>query len=121
MNRIEADEHLKSYRPWGNFRKIHLGHGFQIKKIVVKPGKSLSLQSHKYRSEHWVVVLGEAEVINGDKKFKLSINESTYIPAGNKHRLINPGLIDLILIEVQVGSYLGEDDIERFSDLYGRK
>ncbi len=121
LNRIEADEHLKSYRPWGNFRKVHLGDGFQIKIITVKPGKSLSLQSHKYRSEHWVVTSGEAEVINGDKKFKLSINESTYIAAGNKHRLINPGLIDLILIEVQVGSYLGEDDIERFSDLYGRK
>jgi len=121
MKRIEADENLLSYRPWGSFRKVDWGNEFQVKKIIVKPGKSLSLQSHKHRSEHWVVISGEAEIINGDKKFRLSINESTYIPAGNKHRLSNPGLTDLVLIEVQIGSYLSEDDIERFSDLYGRK
>lgn len=120
LNRIEADEHLKSHRPWGNFRKLHCGDGFQIKIITVKPGKSLSLQSHKYRSEHWVVVSGVAEIVNGDKTFQISKNESTFIPAGNKHRLINPELVDLKLIEVQVGSYLGEDDIIRYKDDFGR-
>ena len=120
LRREEADEHLVIYRPWGNYLRVYWGDGFQIKKIIVKPGKSLSLQSHKYRSEHWVVIQGVANVLNGDEKIMLYENQSTYIAAGIKHRLANPGLTNLILIEVQTGSYLGEDDILRYQDDFGR-
>lgn len=118
--RSEADEHRTGYKPWGKYDVIGIGDRFKVKKITVKPGKSLSLQVHKYRSEHWVVVNGYAEVIKGDKPFTLVENQSIYIPAGVKHRLTNSGDTDLILIEVQTGSYLGEDDIIRFEDVYGR-
>ena len=91
-----------------------------MKRICVKPGGSLSLQMHHHRSEHWIVVSGTAMVVNGDKETLLHANESTYIPAGQMHRLTNPGLIECVMIEVQVGVYLGEDDIVRFSDIYGR-
>ena len=107
-------------RPWGTYTVLEEGPGFKIKRIVVKPGQSLSLQMHHHRSEHWVVVSGTAQVTNGERTLILRTNESTYIPAGNKHRLENPGLMDLVIIEVQSGEYLGEDDIVRFKDVYGR-
>jgi len=112
--------HQEVTRPWGTYTTIEEGRNFKIKRIVVKSGASLSLQMHHHRSEHWVVVSGMAHVINGDKDLMLDINESTYIPAGHKHRLENTGIVDLILIEVQSGQYLGEDDIVRFEDKYGR-
>ena len=112
--------HPKVHRPWGTYTTLEVGAGFQIKRIVVKPGHSLSLQLHHHRSEHWVVVSGMAKITNEGKEHYLRVNESTFIPAGNQHRLENPGLIDLVLIEVQSGSYLGEDDIVRFEDVYGR-
>ena len=121
MSRIEATEHHLTHRPWGNFTSITKDDGYQVKKITVKPGKSLSLQSHKHRSEHWVVVRGTANVTNGEGEFMLQKNESTYISANTKHRLSNPFKEDLILIEVQTGDYLGEDDIIRFEDEFGRK
>ena len=93
---------------------------FQVKRIVVKPGQKLSLQMHHHRAEHWIVVKGTAEITIGEKVFMLSENQSTYIPLGEKHRLVNPGKVPLELIEVQSGSYLGEDDIVRFDDIYGR-
>jgi mannose-1-phosphate guanylyltransferase len=96
------------------------GARFKIKRIVVKPGASLSLQMHHHRSEHWIVVSGIAKVVNGDHELFVKTNESTYIPAGHRHRLENPGVIDLVMIEVQSGEYLGEDDIVRFEDNYGR-
>ena len=96
------------------------GPRFKIKRIVVKPGASLSLQMHHHRSEHWVVVNGMAKVVNGDLEIFVNTDESTYIPAGHKHRLQNPGVVDLVMIEVQSGEYLGEDDIVRFDDVYGR-
>ena len=99
---------------------MYWGEGFQIKKITVNPGKSLSLQSHKYRSEHWIIISGVAEVLNGNKHLQLTKNQSTFIAEGTKHRLSNRGLKDLILIEVQTGSYLGEDDILRYEDEFGR-
>lgn len=111
-----SDEHIVGYRPWGTYETLALGGRFQVKRIVVKPGRSLSLQMHHHRAEHWVVVEGTAEVINGDETFLMSENESTYIPIGQTHRLINPGKHDLVLIEVQSGSYLGEDDIVRLKD-----
>lgn len=91
-----------------------------MKRIVVKPNAQLSLQMHHHRSEHWIVVSGCADIVNGEQIISLQPNESTYIPAGHKHRLINPGVMDLVLIEVQCGEYLGEDDIVRFEDVYGR-
>lgn len=112
--------HQTVHRPWGTYTVLENGEGFKIKRIVVKPGASLSLQMHHHRSEHWIVVSGAALVINGDQEIFISTNESTYIPAGHKHRLTNPGKIDLILIEVQSGAYLEEDDIIRFEDVYGR-
>jgi mannose-1-phosphate guanylyltransferase / mannose-6-phosphate isomerase len=112
--------HRTAARPWGTYTVLEEGPGFKIKRIVVKPGQSLSLQMHHHRSEHWVVVAGAARVTNGEEVFLLNVNESTFIRAGHKHRLENPGLIDLAIIEVQSGSYLGEDDIVRFSDTYGR-
>ncbi len=112
--------HKKVDRPWGTYEVLEEGSGFKIKRIEVKPGASLSLQMHHHRSEHWVVVSGMAKVVNGERELLVNTNESTYIPAGHKHRLENPGLIDLVMIEVQSGNYLGEDDIVRFQDNYGR-
>ncbi len=118
---IEGKEHKKVYRPWGYYLSLEEENNWQIKKIEVNPGASLSLQMHQHRSEHWVVVKGKAKVQINDKKLILSKNESTYIPLGAKHRLSNPGNKPLILIEVQSGDYLGEDDILRFEDNYGRE
>ncbi|PAJ77202.1 mannose-1-phosphate guanylyltransferase/mannose-6-phosphate isomerase [Burkholderia ubonensis] len=112
--------HRTVHRPWGTYTVLEEGERFKMKRIVVKPGASLSLQMHHHRSEHWVVVSGCADVVNGERVISLQPNESTYIPAGHKHRLINPGVLDLVLIEVQCGEYLGEDDIVRFEDVYGR-
>lgn len=112
--------HKTVARPWGAYTVLEEGPGFKIKKVEVKPGARLSLQSHKYRSEHWVVVKGWARVVNGEKSLTLLTNQSTYIPAGHKHRLENPTDIKLVMIEVQCGEYLGEDDIVRFEDAYGR-
>jgi len=118
--RSEIDLHRKVYRPWGHYETVDQGDCFQVKRITVKPGASLSLQMHYHRSEHWIVVSGTAEVNRGEEIFTLSANESTYIPLGVKHRLSNPGKINLEIIEVQSGKYLGEDDIVRFEDVYGR-
>lgn len=118
--RPEASEHAQVYRPWGWYQDIDAGPGFRVKRIMVKPGAALSLQRHTYRSEHWVVVTGVAKVTRGDKIVVLRENESTFIPAMTRHRLENPGEDQLHLIEVQVGSYVGEDDIERLEDTYGR-
>lgn len=112
--------HRTVHRPWGTYTVLEEGPNFKMKRIVVKPGASLSLQMHHHRSEHWIVVDGMAKVVNGDNDLLIGTNESTFIPAGHKHRLENPGKIDLVLIEVQSGSYLGEDDIVRFQDHYGR-
>ena len=116
----EGQTHSKVYRPWGNFLTVVQDRRWQVKLIKVKPGEKLSLQMHHHRSEHWVVVSGTAKVEVDDKMLFLSENQSTYIPLGSKHRLSNPGKIDLTLIEVQSGSYVGEDDIVRFEDIYGR-
>jgi len=113
--------HRKVHRPWGWYDSIDNGPRHQVKRIMVKPGASLSLQMHHHRAEHWIVVCGTAEVTNGDKVILLSENQSTYIPLGQTHRLANPGKVPLEIIEVQSGSYLGEDDIVRFEDTYGRK
>ncbi|MFX1684461.1 mannose-1-phosphate guanylyltransferase/mannose-6-phosphate isomerase [Paraburkholderia sp. A2RI-6] len=112
--------HRTVTRPWGSYTVLEEGTRFKIKRIEVKPGASLSLQMHHHRSEHWIVVSGMAKVVNGDRELFVSTNESTYIPAGHKHRLENPGVLDLVMIEVQSGEYLGEDDIVRFQDIYGR-
>ncbi len=112
--------HRTVSRPWGSFTTIDHGEGFKIKRIVVKPGQSLSLQRHQKRSEHWVVVSGKAQVTRALEEATLGKNQSTYIPMGEKHRLANTGDEDLVIIEVQCGDYLGEDDIERFEDVYGR-
>lgn len=118
--RGEATWHRKVYRPWGAYDSIDKGERFQVKRITVKPGGTLSLQMHHHRAEHWIVVSGTAEVTRGDEVILLSENQSTYIPLGVTHRLRNPGKLPLELIEVQSGSYLGEDDIVRFEDTYGR-
>jgi len=118
--RGEAALHRKVYRPWGSYECIDSDARFQVKRIMVNPGASLSYQMHHHRSEHWIVVKGTARVTNGSKVITLSENQSTYIPLGEKHRLENPGVIPLEIIEVQSGSYLGEDDIVRFEDIYGR-
>jgi mannose-1-phosphate guanylyltransferase/mannose-6-phosphate isomerase len=126
VNRLKADNHdahklhRTAIRPWGAYTVLEEGPGFKIKRIVVKPGASLSLQMHHHRSEHWIVVEGTAEIVNGEETLLLQTNQSTYIPAGHQHRLTNPGRIELSLIEVQCGPYLGEDDIVRFDDIYGR-
>lgn len=112
--------HRTVVRPWGSYTVLEEGPGFKIKRIEVKPGASLSLQMHHHRSEHWIVVRGMAKIVNGEQECYIRPNESTYIPAGHKHRLENPGLLDLVMIEVQCGDYLGEDDIVRFQDNYGR-
>jgi len=118
--RSEATWHRKVYRPWGAYDSIDHGDRFQVKRITVKPGGTLSLQMHHHRAEHWIVVSGTAEVTRGDEVLLLTENQSTYIPLGVTHRLRNPGKLPLELIEVQSGSYLGEDDIVRFEDTYGR-
>ncbi|CAI8863907.1 mannose-1-phosphate guanylyltransferase [Pseudomonas donghuensis] len=112
--------HQTVHRPWGTYTTLEEGERFKIKRIVVKPQASLSLQMHHHRSEHWIVVSGMARVINDERELMLDTNESTFIRAGHKHRLENPGVIDLVMIEVQSGDYLGEDDIVRFQDIYGR-
>ena len=119
--RGEQNLHRKVHRPWGWYDSIDHGPRHQVKRILVKPGASLSLQMHHHRAEHWIVVSGTAEVTNGDKVILLTENQSTYIPLGQTHRLANPGKVPLEIIEVQSGSYLGEDDIVRFEDTYGRK
>jgi mannose-1-phosphate guanylyltransferase len=126
VSQLKADDrhehllHREVYRPWGSYDSIESGNRYQVKRITVKPGASLSLQMHYHRSEHWVVVEGSAVVTIDDTEHLLSANESVYIPLGSKHRLTNPGKIPLELIEVQSGTYLGEDDIVRFEDNYGR-
>ncbi len=118
--RSEVNLHRKVFRPWGHYETMELAGRYQVKRITVNPGAVLSLQMHHHRAEHWIVVKGTARITRGDETFLLSENESTYIPLGMQHRLENPGVIPLELIEVQSGSYLGEDDIVRFSDNYGR-
>jgi mannose-1-phosphate guanylyltransferase/mannose-6-phosphate isomerase len=118
--RSEGQNHRKVFRPWGSYDSVDNGARFQVKRIIVKPGAALSLQMHYHRAEHWIVVSGTAKVTKGDQILLLSEDESTYIPLGTTHRLENPGRVDLEMIEVQSGSYLGEDDIVRFEDVYGR-
>lgn len=118
--RSEHTLHRQVHRPWGWYDSIDSGSRFQVKRIMVKPGASLSLQKHHHRAEHWIVVCGTAEVTNGDQVILLTENQSTYIPVGTVHRLANPGKVPLEIIEVQSGSYLGEDDIVRYEDTYGR-
>ncbi len=120
QKREEVLSHSRTYRPWGSFESIDTGERFKVKRITVNPGAALSLQMHYHRAEHWIVVRGTARIIKGDEEFLLNEDQSTYIPWGTRHRLENPGKIPLELIEVQSGSYLGEDDISRFDDKYGR-
>ena len=115
-----ASLHRTVHRPWGTYTVLEEGERFKIKRIEVRPGARLSLQAHHHRSEHWVVVSGTAKVVNGDQEILLTTNQSTYVPCGHRHRLENPGVMRLIMIEVQSGDYLGEDDIVRFDDVYGR-
>src|SRR5664279_1880198 len=119
-NRSEALHHKRSYRPWGYYQSVDQGARHQVKRIVVKPGQRLSLQKHFHRAEHWIVVKGTAEVTRDKEVILVHENESIYLPIGCVHRMANPGRIDLELIEVQTGSYLGEDDIIRLEDIYNR-
>lgn len=119
-NRTEWELHREVYRPWGKYDSIDNGERYQIKRITVKPGAKLSIQMHHHRAEHWIIVSGSAKVTNGEETFLLTENQSAYIPVGVVHALENPGKVELELIEVQLGSYLGEDDIVRFEDGYGR-
>ena len=121
QNRVEGELHRKVHRPWGWYLEVDEGSRFKVKRIQVKPNASLSLQMHHHRAEHWVVVQGTAEITNGEQVLMLTENQSTYIPLGQKHRLRNPGKTPLEIIEVQSGGYLGEDDIVRFEDHYGRQ
>jgi mannose-1-phosphate guanylyltransferase/mannose-6-phosphate isomerase len=121
QNHRAAVAHCRIYRPWGYYQDVDIAARYRVKRIVVKPGSKLSLQKHFHRSEHWVVVTGTAEVTLGDDVRIVHENESVYIPIGSIHRLANPGKIPLELVEVQVGSYLGEDDIVRIDDVYGRE
>jgi mannose-1-phosphate guanylyltransferase / mannose-6-phosphate isomerase len=121
QGRPEATAHARVHRPWGNYESLDHGKRFQVKRIVVNPGGRLSLQKHRRRAEHWIVVRGTARVTIGKKVSTLKENQSVYVPLGSKHRLENRGKIPLELIEVQTGSYFGEDDIERFHDDYRRK
>ena len=121
LDRSESSLHREVFRPWGSYDSIDHGERFQVKRLSVKPGGVLSLQMHHHRAEHWIVVEGTARITRNDEIFLLSENESTYIPVGAKHRIENPGKVPLHIIEVQSGSYLGEDDIVRFEDNYGRK
>ena len=118
--RGEHLNHREVYRPWGVYDSIDNGQRYQVKRITVKPGAKLSVQMHHHRAEHWIVVSGTARVTNGEETYMVTENQSTYIPIGQVHSLENPGIIPLELIEVQSGSYLGEDDIVRFADNYGR-
>jgi mannose-1-phosphate guanylyltransferase/mannose-6-phosphate isomerase len=120
QKREEKNLHRKVIRPWGWYDTIDEGERFKVKRIQVKPGASLSLQMHHHRAEHWIVVKGTAEITNGENVITLIENQSTYIPQGQTHRLANPGKEPLEIIEVQSGTYLGEDDIVRFEDSYGR-
>jgi mannose-6-phosphate isomerase-like protein (cupin superfamily) len=119
-NREECNSHTKVLRPWGSFETLDEAAGFKVKRIVVKQGASLSLQMHRKRAEHWIVVKGNAFVTCEERQFELKCGESTFIPLGKKHRLENKGKELLEIIEVQTGGYLGEDDIVRFQDIYGR-
>ncbi|MGB0764148.1 MAG: mannose-1-phosphate guanylyltransferase/mannose-6-phosphate isomerase, partial [Luminiphilus sp.] len=119
-DRSEATVHQRVFRPWGSYESLVVAEGFQVKRIIVQPGQTLSLQKHFHRAEHWVVVRGTAEVTRGEETFSLTADQSTYIPLETVHRLANPGQTALELIEVQSGSYLGEDDIVRLEDVYGR-
>jgi len=119
-NRSEHLSHRRVYRPWGYYESVDAGERFQVKRLMVKPGHALSLQMHRKRAEHWVVVSGRARVTRGEDTLHLEENQSTFIPVGTKHRLENAGEAPLLIIEVQSGSYLGEDDIERFEDRYNR-
>lgn len=119
--RTECRQHPLVYRPWGSYETLVMDSRFQVKRITVNPGAELSLQMHHHRAEHWVVVSGTAEVTNGNEARLYTENQSTYIPVGTRHRLKNPGVIPLVLIEIQSGAYLGEDDIVRFADVYGRE
>jgi mannose-1-phosphate guanylyltransferase/mannose-6-phosphate isomerase len=121
LGRYEHSLHREVFRPWGSYDSLENGHRFQVKRLSVKPGAQLSLQMHHHRAEHWVVVSGTARITRGDETFILEENQSTYIPIGVRHRIENPGKIPLQVIEVQSGSYLGEDDIVRFEDRYGRE
>ncbi len=121
QGRYESALHREVFRPWGSYDSIDHGDRFQVKRLVVKPGATMSLQLHHHRAEHWIVVSGTAQITRGEETFLLSENESTYIPVGTKHRIANPGKVALHIIEVQSGSYLGEDDIVRFEDIYGRE
>ncbi len=121
QGRYETALHREVFRPWGSYDSIDNGERFQVKRLVVKPGATMSLQLHHHRAEHWIVVSGTAQITRGEETFLLGENESTYIPMGTKHRIANPGKVELHIIEVQSGSYLGEDDIVRFEDIYGRE
>jgi len=116
----QADHYPRFYRPWGWYETLCLDTRFQVKRIMVKPGGKLSLQSHRHRSEHWIVVAGTAEVTIGDTTQLVTENQGVYIPLGEKHRMANPGKLPMYLIEVQTGAYLGEDDIIRYEDIYDR-
>jgi mannose-1-phosphate guanylyltransferase/mannose-6-phosphate isomerase len=118
--RKEVNEHTTTYRPWGSYTVLEEGERYKIKRIVVKPEEKLSLQMHYHRSEHWVVVKGAAKVTIGDKEMHVHENESVFVPKSTSHRLENPGKVPLEMIEVQNGEYVGEDDIQRFDDVYGR-
>ena len=120
MADIKKDETKNAERPWGGWEVLHVGDGFKVKRIMVKPGQRLSLQSHKHRAEHWTVVKGTALILIGDKEDTVVYNQSKYIDKGQKHRLENRTNADLEIIEVQCGDYLGEDDITRYNDDYGR-
>jgi mannose-1-phosphate guanylyltransferase/mannose-6-phosphate isomerase len=119
--RSESAWHREVYRPWGSYDSIDSGDRFQVKRLSLKPGGILSLQMHHHRAEHWIVVQGTARVTCGDKTFLLSENESTYVPIGATHRIENPGKVALHIVEVRSGTYLGEDDIVRYEDSYGRE
>tara|TARA_B100001113_G_scaffold320990_1_gene290553 strand:- start:159 stop:644 length:486 start_codon:yes stop_codon:yes gene_type:complete len=120
MNLKQAESHLTDYRPWGSFESLAIDDRFQVKRIIVEPKGSLSLQSHNHRSEHWIVVKGTARVVLDGETKLITEGQSIYIPLGSKHRLENPGKLEMILIEVQTGPYLEEDDIIRYEDIYKR-
>jgi mannose-6-phosphate isomerase-like protein (cupin superfamily) len=119
-NRPEASSGSKVIKPWGAFEQLHAGAGFRVKELTVRPGASLSLQRHKHRGEHWVCIAGEGYAVRGEDRIRLTVGTGVYIPQGSVHRLENPGPAVLRVIETQIGSYTGEDDIERLQDMYGR-
>ena len=121
QGRAETEFHRQVFRPWGSYDGLDAGDGFQVKRLIVNPGAVLSLQSHKQRAEHWVVVRGVATITLDDQEFELGVNESTHVPIGAVHRIANKGDEAVHIIEVQCGEYLGEDDIERLDDNYGRE